>query len=112
VINSRFSKPLDNSLIIETAHRTKHIITVEENVLSGGLGSRVVSLLQNSGLYDIYFRSIGITDEFVEHGTQSILREKYSLDPKGIVRLTLNLLKETKSHPIPEMQVEKRVTPI
>jgi 1-deoxy-D-xylulose-5-phosphate synthase len=88
------------------------MVTVEENVLSGGLGSRVVSLLQNSGLYNIHFKSIGIMDEFVEHGTQSILRERYSLDPTGIVRLTLNLLKETKSHPIPEMQMEKRVTPL
>ncbi|MFH1662580.1 MAG: 1-deoxy-D-xylulose-5-phosphate synthase [Chloroflexota bacterium] len=110
VLNSRFVKPLDSKLITEIACRIKYIVTIEENVISGGFGSRVVSLLQQSGLSDIRVKNIGIADEFVEHGTQSILREKYSLDAKGIVRQTLILLKEPESNPQPEIQKKTRAT--
>jgi 1-deoxy-D-xylulose-5-phosphate synthase len=110
VVNCRFSKPLDSELIKKIAGRIKHVVTIEENVLSGGFGSRVVNLLQHSGLSDVHIKSIGIADEFIEHGTQAILREKYSLDTTGIVRLTLNLLQETKSNPVSEMQTETKAT--
>ena len=110
VVNSRFVKPLDSKLITEIACRIKYIVTVEENVLSGGFGSRVVSLLQQSGLSDVRVKSISIADEFVEHGTQPILREKYNLDAKGIVRQALILLKETESNPQPEIQTKTKAT--
>jgi 1-deoxy-D-xylulose-5-phosphate synthase len=86
VINSRFARPLDSNLITRVANHIKRIVTVEENVLAGGFGSSVVTLLEQSGIYDIQSRCIGIPDEFVEHGTQAILRAKYGLDSQGIVR--------------------------
>ena len=110
VVNGRFAKPLDSKLITEIARRVKYIVTVEENVLSGGFGSRVVSLLQQSGLNDVRVKNICIADEFVEHGMQSILREKYSLDLKGIVRQTLILLQKTEQNPQSEMQTKTRAT--
>jgi 1-deoxy-D-xylulose-5-phosphate synthase len=91
VVNARFAKPLDKSLIIDLSGRIKRIVTVEENVLAGGFGSSVVKLIQESGRYDVMVRNIGIPDEFVEHGTQATLRSKYSLDAKGIVRQVLEL---------------------
>ena len=84
VVNSRFASPLDEPLIVDLAGRMKRIITVEENVLSGGFGSNVLKLLQKSGLCDVQVRNAGIPDEFVEHGTQAILRSKYGLDAEGI----------------------------
>jgi 1-deoxy-D-xylulose-5-phosphate synthase len=110
IVNSRFTKPLDSSLILEIARRIKYIVTVEENVLSGGFGSRVTSLLQQSGLNNVRVRNIGIADEFVEHGTQAILREKYNLDIKGIVSQTLNLLTETESDPMTDNKTETKAT--
>jgi 1-deoxy-D-xylulose-5-phosphate synthase len=87
VINARFIKPLDEDLILSTAARIKRIVTVEENVLAGGFGSAVLECLNKAGLDDISVRRIGIEDEFVEHGSQSILRKKYHLDDEGIYKI-------------------------
>jgi 1-deoxy-D-xylulose-5-phosphate synthase len=91
VVNARFAKPLDAELIIDLASDIKHLVTVEENALSGGFGNSVASLLQESGISDIRVKSIGIPDEFVEQGTQAILRSKYGLDAEGIARQVLEL---------------------
>ncbi len=91
VVNARFAKPLDRTLVVDLASRIKRMVTIEENVLSGGFGSSVLALLQESGLYDIKVKNIGIPDEFVEHGTQAILRSKYGLDAEGIIRQVLEL---------------------
>ena len=91
VVNARFAKPLDSELIVGLANSIKRIVTVEENVIIGGFGNSVVDLLQKSGRSDVQVKSIGIPDEFVEHGTQAILRAKYSLDAKGIARQVLTL---------------------
>ncbi len=87
VVNARFIKPLDEELILSVAQRVKRIVTVEENVLSGGFGSAVLECLSRSGLNDVSVRRIGIDDEFVEHGSQSILRKKYFLDEEGIYKV-------------------------
>ena len=92
VVNARFAKPLDKKLITDLAGRIKNIVTVEENVLTGGFGDSVIKLLEESGICDIRVRSIGIPDEFVEHGTQAILRAKYGLDAAGIVRQVAEML--------------------
>ncbi|MFA5308678.1 MAG: 1-deoxy-D-xylulose-5-phosphate synthase [Dehalococcoidales bacterium] len=92
VVNVRFAKPMDKELIIELAGQFKNIVTVEENVLTGGFGSSVDKLLQESGKLNVRVKNIGIPDEFVEHGTQAILRNKYGLDAKGIERAVLEML--------------------
>jgi 1-deoxy-D-xylulose-5-phosphate synthase len=83
VIDARFAKPLDTDLILEVANATKRVVTVEENVLTGGFGSAVLSLLSKNS--DVRCLCIGIPDEFVEHGTQEILRADYGLDKDGII---------------------------
>jgi 1-deoxy-D-xylulose-5-phosphate synthase len=92
VVNARFAKPIDKELIIDLAGRIKNIITVEENVLAGGFGSSVTRLLQESGINDVIIKNIGVPDEFVEHGTQAILRAKYGLDADGIARQVVEML--------------------
>jgi 1-deoxy-D-xylulose-5-phosphate synthase len=92
VVNARFAKPLDKELILDLAGRIKNIVTVEENVLTGGFGSGVVSLLQESGRNDVKVKNIGIPDEFVEHGSQVILRAKYGLDAESIARQVMEML--------------------
>ncbi|MFC2021599.1 1-deoxy-D-xylulose-5-phosphate synthase [Chloroflexota bacterium] len=91
VVNARFAKPLDSELIMDLASRIKRLVTVEENALNGGFGSSVINLLQESGISDIQVKSIGLPDEFVEQGTQAILRSKYGLDAKGIAGQVLSL---------------------
>jgi 1-deoxy-D-xylulose-5-phosphate synthase len=91
VVNARFAKPLDASLITRLAAKIKHFVTVEENVLSGGFGSSVARLLQESGHSDVQVKNIGVPDIFVEHGTQAGLRSKYGLDAGGIAGEILTL---------------------
>jgi 1-deoxy-D-xylulose-5-phosphate synthase len=91
VVNARFAKPLDASLIVDLASRIKRVVTIEENVLSGGFGSGVLKLLQESGAGDVTVKNGGIPDEFVEQGTQAILRSKYGLDVEGVMRRVLEL---------------------
>jgi len=92
VVNARFMKPLDSSLIINLAGRCKRLITIEENTLSGGFGSSVTDLLQKSGISDVRVKSIGLPDRFIEQGSQTVLRAKYGLDAKGIARQIQSLL--------------------
>ena len=88
VANARFIKPLDTELVTKLSHATSRLLTVEENVLSGGFGSVVATFVKQDKL-DIRFHALGIPDEFVEHGTQEALRAKYGLDSHGIVREVL-----------------------
>lgn len=85
VVNARFAKPLDSELIIDLASGIKHMVTVEENTLCGGFGNSVAALLQKSGRNNIQLKSIGLPDEYIEQGEQTILRSKYALDAEGIV---------------------------
>jgi 1-deoxy-D-xylulose-5-phosphate synthase len=91
VVDARFAKPLDAELITALAGDIKRLVTVEENALSGGFGSSVTSLLEETGITDIQVKSIGIPDEFVEQGSQAILRSGYGLDARGIARQVLQL---------------------
>jgi len=97
VINARFAHPLDKALITGAAGRTRRLVTVEENVLTGGFGSSVGRLLAAAGTDDIILKSLGIPDEFVEHGTQAILRAKYGLDAGGIARQVMAMFPERVS---------------
>jgi 1-deoxy-D-xylulose-5-phosphate synthase len=92
VVNARFIKPLDKELIDSIARRTKKLIIVEENVLAGGFGSCVIECLSDAGISDVAVKRIGIDDEFVEHGSQRKLREKYGLDEQGIYKAALEFL--------------------
>jgi len=104
VVNARFAKPLDRGLLLEIARHIKHLVTVEENTLNGGFGSSVIKLLQDAEVSDVRVKSLGIPDEFVEQGTQAILRAKYGLDAAGIARETLTLLSGQTSGSWPEVK--------
>ncbi|MBW1838721.1 MAG: 1-deoxy-D-xylulose-5-phosphate synthase [Deltaproteobacteria bacterium] len=94
IVNVRFVKPLDKELICTLARKVGRIITVEENVLSGGFGSSVLETLGESDIQGVKVKCLGINDMFVEHGSQSILRKKYGLDVEGIVRSAREILDE------------------
>jgi len=111
VVNARFAKPLDSELIVDLASRIKRMVTVEENTLSGGFGSSVAGLLQKSGVGDIQVKSIGLPDEFIEQGTQNILRSKYALDAKGIAEQALSLFPSLDSSVSVKSEGEAKATP-
>ena len=86
VVNARFAKPLDEELILEQAQNTGRIVTVEENVTSGGFGSAVVEALARDGAASCRVECIGLPDAFIVHGPSEMLRARYDLDADGIVR--------------------------
>lgn len=87
VINARFAKPLDEDLLLQLAYRHSKIVTLEEGSLAGGFGSAVLEFYEKKALLSrLETHSIGIPDEFVEHGSQPGMRHRYKLDAEGIVR--------------------------
>jgi len=102
VVNARFAKPLDSSLILDLARQTRRLVTVEENALAGGFGSAVLGLLESSTIPDLRVERIGLPDEFVEQGPQGLLRAKYNLDADGIERRVLAAFSELCAHPVME----------
>lgn len=85
VVNCRFVKPLDRDLIMQLVSRTNRLITVEENALQGGFGTAVLELLAEEGCTGIQIVRLGISDEFVEHGSQQVQRSSCGIDTLGIV---------------------------
>jgi len=94
VINARFIKPLDASLITEYAKKTGRVITIEEHVKDGGFGSAVLECLSDNDVYNVKIKRIGISDTFVEHGPQNELRKKYKIDSSEIISEALKLMKK------------------
>ena len=82
-INARFVKPLDKQRIVASAKKTMNVITVEENALMGGFGSAVEEMLEESGVKANVIR-IGIPDEFIEQGSQDVLKGNIGLNTEGI----------------------------
>ena len=61
------------------------IVTIEENVLSGGFGEQVLAYAAKAKL-NVKVRNIGIPDEYVEHGNVEVLRREVGLTPEVIVK--------------------------
>jgi 1-deoxy-D-xylulose-5-phosphate synthase len=95
VVNARFIKPLDEALILQIARKIRRIITVEENVVTGGFGSAIQELIHRSEHESIGITSLGLPDCFIEHGAQSLLREKLGMTTEGITQAVLKSLQVT-----------------
>tara|TARA_B110000444_G_scaffold214152_1_gene211303 strand:+ start:141 stop:2063 length:1923 start_codon:yes stop_codon:yes gene_type:complete len=92
IIDARFSKPLDEKLIIEAATNHEVLITIEEGSI-GGFGSHVMQLLSDRGVFDrgLKFRSMILPDMFIDQDTPEKMYEKAGLDSNSIV----NKIEET-----------------
>ena len=85
IINARFVKPIDTEILNEAVKDHSLIVTMEENVASGGFGEKVREYLDESG-YQGSLLTISIPDEYVEHGNVDILREEVGIDAYSIQR--------------------------
>ena len=94
VVNMRFAKPLDKDLLIEHAKRYGKIVTLEEGVLAGGVGSEVLEILDDAGLLQqCAVLRLGIPDEFVTHGDKKLLFRDLGLDTDAIVQKAAEFVK-------------------
>ncbi len=98
VVNCRFIKPLDHVCLKSLAENHRHLITIEENVLSGGFGSQVAQHLRPSAEAHASLTSLGLPDSFVEHGSRAILLENLGLSPEKISQHCLELLGPTPAY--------------
>jgi 1-deoxy-D-xylulose-5-phosphate synthase len=85
VVNARFVKPLDESLITSLAHQHELIVTVEDHAVTGGFGSAVLELLAQRQILRPVIR-LGVPDRFISHGTQEELHRECGFDAEGIVQ--------------------------
>ena len=80
----RFLKPLDETILKEVGEHFSRIITVEDGVKNGGLGSAVLEWMNDHG-YHPQITRLGLPDEFVEHGTVEELQHIVGIDKEAII---------------------------
>lgn len=87
--DARFVKPLDRQLICHLACTHKYLVTIEDNIITGGFGSAVLETIQEERLQADVLR-VGIPDEFVEHGKVDILFEYLDMRPEAVLDTIIN----------------------
>ncbi len=97
VVDARFVKPMDASLIVPLVQRIGRVLTVEENALAGGFGSAVLEMLEEHDVVPQAFRRIGVPDTFVEHGSQAELREAYGLTDDAMIAEAVRLCSQGRN---------------
>jgi len=99
VINPRWIKPLDTGTLQFFARSVKVLCTMEDHAVSGGFGSAVAEHLSDAGITTPLVR-IGWPDQFIEHGSVPILREKYGLTAQSAVERILAALDPEIQQPL------------
>ncbi len=84
VVNCRFIKPLDTKMLDEIISSHEILITMEEGILTGGFGSSIVNYTKNM---NIVIETMGIKDEYVEHGTRKELLDLVGLNTDSLINL-------------------------
>lgn len=85
LVNMRFVKPLDESLVLRMAQTHELIVTVEENTIMGGAGSAVSECLLNRG-FCVAMLILGLPDRFIDHGDPSAMLAECGLNKDGLIR--------------------------
>ena len=94
VINCRFIKPLEPDYLMPLLEKHTKLITIEENTLQGGFGSAILELISDHDGPPIKVRRIGLPDQFIPHGSQEQLRNKYGITSSHVVACALQLLSD------------------
>ena len=91
VINMRFSKPIDQEIILAAAKKYNYIVTIEDNTIAGGAGSSVLELLSKNNI-QINTLVLGYSDEFSDHGSQEEIHKNLNLDTQSIENKIVNFI--------------------
>lgn len=90
VVNATFIKPLDENLLKQFAKKASIIVTLEDNVITGGMGSSILTML-NQYDYKGRFLNLGYNNTFIPHGSVEQLYDTYGLSPEKIVNRIIEL---------------------
>ncbi|PYI90507.1 MAG: 1-deoxy-D-xylulose-5-phosphate synthase [Verrucomicrobia bacterium] len=93
LINPRWIKPLDTGTLEFFARSVEVVCTMEDHVLHNGFGCAVMEHLYSQGIRTPVVR-IGWPDEFIEHGSVPILRQKHGITADALIEKTLSLLRQ------------------
>ncbi len=85
VVDARFIKPMDRKLLIAQSRAAKLVVTIEENVVSGGFGEGVLNILSEESV-DVPVLTLGVPDRFVPHATVEQQLESCGLSAGKIAR--------------------------
>ncbi|ADY56183.1 1-deoxy-D-xylulose-5-phosphate synthase [Syntrophobotulus glycolicus DSM 8271] len=96
VVNLRFINPLDKELIIEQGKLTGKILTVEDHILNGGMGSAVLELLHDENLGEVRVGRIGYRG-YVEHGPIPLLHKEHGISMENIIVRATALVHEQEA---------------
>ena len=89
LIDMRFIKPIDETIIVKNALSHKLMVTVEDNTVKGGAGSAVLEVLSQQQV-SCKTLCLGIPDKFLEHGSQEEVHKICGLDKNGILSKIVN----------------------
>ena len=92
IVNARFIKPMDYEMLHNLGKASKPIITVEEAMLTGGLGSQIATFMKDND-YHNNVRRIGINDTYIEHGDVGLLLEDIGISKSNIMSTVKSLIK-------------------
>ncbi|HNV85736.1 MAG TPA: 1-deoxy-D-xylulose-5-phosphate synthase [Candidatus Omnitrophota bacterium] len=100
VCNMRFAKPLDRNLLLSLVSKNRLFYTIEDHVLTGGFGSKVLEFFEREGLAEVRVKRIALPDEFTEHGPRGFLLDRFGLSAAKIAEYILDDVKknEKSSH--------------
>ena len=93
----RFLKPLDETILNEVGRKFKRIITVENGVRNGGMGSAVMEWMSDHG-YQPHIKRLGLPDKFVEHGSVCELQAIVGIDEESIKKAISEMLTATSDN--------------
>lgn len=93
VINARFAAPLDYACIDELCQTHDVLVTMEENITSGGMGEHIAEYVAEKG-YKVKLINISIPDGYVEHGKVEILMKVLGIDAESVAQKIIDTLSE------------------
>ena len=95
LINARFLRPIDEECINKLAETHKYIVTMEENVLNGGFGSKVLQFVNVQNL-DVKVINIAIPNVYIEHGNVNLLKKEARIDADSVYNRLINIFMNNK----------------
>jgi len=98
VVNMRYVKPLDDSILAGVCKRHTRLLTVEDHVVEGGFGSAVLESVQKLPGLSPRIRLHGVPPSFIEHGSPAELYAMLKLDSPGIASVVKDFF---RSEPVP-----------
>jgi len=95
VCNLRFAQPLDEKLILEITQKVPTVFTVEEHVLTGGFGSKVLEFFERKEIQDVRVKRFALPNEFIEHGSREKLLDRFGLSAEKMAKTIIETIKMT-----------------